>query len=142
MITNRKFTVAFSICFLLYLLPEIFASEAMLYITGGVIGGTIGELFKGVSETLNTIFVFVIWSILLIGLLILYFKVKYKSLKILILLLIAFFLYIVDNLLAFIPFSETLVQEKALIIKIVVVGLSISIKTLILSWTYYKGNKS
>jgi hypothetical protein len=142
MITNRKFTVAFSICFLLYLLPEIFASEAMLYITGGVIGGTIGEIFKGVAETLNTVLIFAIWSILLIGLIILYFKVQYKSLKLLILLLIAFFLYIVDNLLAIIPFSETQMQQKALIIKIVVVGLSISIKSLLLSWTYYKGNKS
>jgi hypothetical protein len=142
MITNRKFTVAFSICFLLYLLPEIFASEAMLYITGGVIGGTIGEIFKGVAETLNTVLIFAIWSILLIGLIILYFKVQYKSLKLLILLLIAFFLYIVDNLFAIIPFSETQIQQKALIIKIVVVGLSISIKSLLLSWTYYKGNKS
>lgn len=142
MITNRKYSVAFAISFLLYLLPEMFASNAMLYVSGGVIGGTIDELFKGVSETLRTIFVLVIWSMLLIGLLVSYFKVKYKRLKILMLLLIAFTLYIVDNLLAFIPFLETQEQEKALLIKYVVVGLSISTKCIILSWTYYKGNKS
>ncbi|MDB5232743.1 MAG: hypothetical protein JWN76_3548 [Chitinophagaceae bacterium] len=139
MITNRNTVLI--IFLLLYILPELFFENAMVYLSG-VIGGTISEIFRGSSERPSNVLVFVVWAILLIGLVLLFVRVQYKPVKYLILLLIAFFLYIVDNLLAVVPIFETQSKQSALIVKYVVMVLSILIKSAVLTWVYWKGNRS
>jgi hypothetical protein len=137
MITSRKFTVAFIICFLLYLLPEIFVNDALLFLSGGVIAGSISELLK----IENNFLVFSIW-IILIG--VLFFGVliaKIKWLKYLLLIVIAFALNIIDNIFAFIPIFDIQNKDLAIFISYIVMFIEILLKSLALSWIYYKGNK-
>lgn len=138
--TNR-FLLVLIVVFIVYLLPEIFFGNAMLYLSGGIIGGTISEVFKGVSEGFDTFLVFLVWAILLLGLVGLFFYLKYKPVKYLLLLLIAFFLYIIDNLFAFIPYSGTTDPQKVALISNIVIGFLVISKSLILSLIIYFDGK-
>ena len=135
MITNRKFTVAFAICFLLYLLPEIFANDAMLYITGGVIGGTIQEVFKYFDYKPSDYLVEVLWILILLYTIFIFYLTQNKPLKYFIILLIAFLLYVID----FIFFE---MFPYGICNYYLTGGVRILLKGLLLSLTYYKGNKS
>lgn len=141
MITNRKVTGALIIFLLIYILPELFFENAMLYLSGGVVGGTISEILRGSSGKPSNVLVFAIWAIVLVGLILLFVRLQYKPIKYLILLIIAFFLYIVDNLLGVVSIFETESQQSALIVKYVVIGLSILLKSTALTWLYWKGSK-
>ncbi len=141
MITNKKITVAFIVFFLIYTLPELFFENAMLYLSGGVIGGTISEILKSSSGRPSNVLVFAIWAIVLVGLVLLFFRLQYKPIKYLILLIIAFFLYIVDNLLGVVPIFEMQSEQSALIVKYVIMGLSILLKSTALTWLYFRENK-
>lgn len=137
MITNRKFIIAFLICFVLYLLPEMFVNDALLFLSGGVIAGSIGELLK----IENNVLIFTIW-IFLIGILVFsYLTIKLKWLKYLLLIAIAFTLNIIDNIFAFIPIFDMQNKDFAIFISYVVMFIEILIKSLLLSCIYYKGNK-
>lgn len=138
MITNRKYIVAFLICFVLYLLPEIFVNDALLYLSGGVIAGTISEFLK----IDNNIVIFSIWIILIIASSFFYLIVKLRWLKYILLILLAFMLNIIDNIFAFIPIFDLKNKDVAIIISYIVMFVEILLKSLVLSWIYYKGNKS
>lgn len=145
MITNRKFTVAFGICFLLYLLPEIFASDAMLYITGGIFGGTISQILKLLSFNSESNLTFIIWGVLLLTTIYGYIKVRNKVVKYLLLFFVGLLLYIIDFGLYSTISYDTEIKNRIILnssIKSTVFMLfSVFIKSLILSWAYYKGNK-
>lgn len=130
---SKKFLLILAVLTVLYLLPELFFENAMVYISGGIIGGTISELFKGVSEGVNTLLVFLIWAILLFCLVILFLRLRHNPLKYLVLLLVAFFLYIIDNTLAFISY------DIAANYYLVIYGLRILSKSLLLSVIVYYG---
>lgn len=136
MITNRKFIVAFIICFFLYLLPEIFVNDALLFLSGGVIAGSISELLK----IDNNVLVFSIWIILICVLVFGCLTIKLKWLKYLLLIIIAFSLNIIDNIFAFIPIFDIQNKELAIFISYVVMFIEILLKSLALSWIYYKEN--
>lgn len=138
MITNRKFTVAFIICFLLYLLPEIFVNDALLFLSGGVIAGSIGEFLK----IENNVLIFSIWIVLIGVLFFSYLTIKLKWLKYLLLIAIAFMLNIIDNIFAFIPIFDLQNKDLAIFISYVVMFIEIVLKSLALSWIYYKGFKN
>jgi len=137
MITNRKFIIAFLICFVLYLLPEIFVNGALLFLSGGVIAGSIGELLK----IENDVLIFSIWIVLISVLVFSYLIIKLKWLKYLLLIVIAFTLNIIDNIFAFIPIFDMQNKDLAIFISYVVMFIEMTLKSLALSWIYYKGNK-
>lgn len=137
MITNRKFIIAFLICFVLYLLPEVFVNDALLFLSGGVIAGSIGELLK----IENNVLIFSIWIVLIGVLVFSYLTIKLKWLKYLPLIAIAFTLNIIDNIFAFIPIFDIQNKDFAIFISYVVMFIEITLKSLALSWIYYKGNK-
>lgn len=137
MITNRKFIIAFLICFVLYLLPEIFVNDALLFLSGGVIAGSIGELLK----IENDVLIFSIWIVLISVLVFSYLIIKLKWLKYLLLIVIAFTLNIIDNIFAFIPIFDMQNKDFAIFISYVFMFIEMTLKSLALSWIYYKGNK-
>lgn len=137
MITNRKFIIAFLICFVLYLLPEIFVNGALLFLSGGVIAGSIGELLK----IENDVLIFSIWIVLISVLVFSYLIIKLKWLKYLLLIVIAFTLNIIDNIFAFIPIFDMQNKDFAIFISYVFMFIEMTLKSLALSWVYYKGNK-
>jgi len=137
MITNRKFIIAFLICFVLYLLPEIFVNGALLFLSGGVIAGSIGELLK----IENDVLIFSIWIVLISVLVFSYLIIKLKWLKYLLLIVIAFTLNIIDNIFAFIPIFDMQNKDFAIFISYVFMFIEMTLKSLALSWIYYKGNK-
>lgn len=133
---TRKFIFIFIASITIYIFPELFFENALLYLSGGIIGGTLSEIFKEASEGINTFLVFFIWIIFLLVLVVLFFRLRNKPIKYLILLLIAFFLYIIDNLLAFIPIYE---MESSVIAYRLYLSLSILLKSFILSLITYYG---
>lgn len=141
MITNKKDAVVFIVFLLIYTLPELFFDNAMLYLSGGVIGGTISENFKSSSGRPSNVLIFAIWAIVIVGLVLLFIILRYNPIKYLILLIIAFFLYIIDNLFALVPIFEMQSERSALIVKYVVIGLIILLKSTVMTWLYFRGNK-
>ena len=145
MITNRKFSIAFAICFLLYLLPEIFASEAMLYITGGIFAGTISHILKIFSFNSESNLTFLIWFILLIVAVYFYLKTKISIIRYSLLFTIGLLLYLIDFGLFSLVSYDSEIKNRIIINSVFksisFMLISVIIKSLFLSWVYYKGNK-
>jgi hypothetical protein len=141
MITNKKYIVAFIIIFLIYAIPEFFFENAMLYLSGGILGGTISEIIGRQSGTPHYVFVFAIWAILLSGVILFFIWLQYKPLKYLVLIVIAFLLYLIDNLFSILPIFETKSIQSALAIKYGVMCLLVLFKSIILTRLYCKGFK-
>lgn len=142
--TNRKFIVAFLISFLVYLLPEIVVSDAMLYITGGMFVASIDEVLKLFSVQ-NSNISFLLLAVILIGAIILFFQLKNKLFKYLFLFFIGLLLYIIDfGLHSFVSYDPEIKDRIILnsnIKAITFMLIGVLIKSLILSWIYYKGGK-
>lgn len=142
--TSRKFIVAFVISFLVYLLPEIVVNEAMLYITGGLFLAPINEILKIFSIQSSNIS-FLLWTFILIGTIILFFRLKNKAFKYFILFVIGLLLYIIDfgllSLVSYDPEMKDKIILNSNIKAITFMLIGVLIKSLILSWVYYKGNR-
>lgn len=134
MITNRKFALALAISFLVYLIPEVFFNEAMLYISGGVVGGTIQETLKYLNIKSSNYLVDFLWVLILIAVVFLFYRVQIKPLKYFTILLIAFLLYVIDFI-----FFEVFPNDIGNYY--FVSGIRILLKSLVLSWIYYKSIK-
>lgn len=142
--TSRKFIVAFVISFLVYFLPEIVVNEAMLYITGGLFLAPINEILKIFSIQSSNIS-FLLWTFILIGTIILFFRLKNKAFKYFILFVIGLLLYIIDfgllSLVSYDPEMKDKIILNSNIKAITFMLIGVLIKSLILSWVYYKGNR-
>lgn len=125
----------------LYLIPELLFKDAMLYIAGGSVGGTIYELFKGIGVKLPSSVIFVIWILLIIGLILLFFRIRNKPLKYFILVLIGLLLYVVDSILSGIPIYNLASTDFAIIIDNVLLIFIVFIKALILTSIIYFNDK-
>ena len=136
---NMRFSLILVISFLFYLLPEFLFRNTMLYLSGGIIGGTISEILKNVSDKSQTFITFLIWIIILIGFVFLFFRLNYKPVKYFLLILIVFFLYIIDNLVAIFPFGEPESFNNYALFSRLITGLLILVKSAILSLIIYKG---
>lgn len=139
---TSRFFIILIISLTIYTIPKIFFDDAMLYLSGGIIGGTISEAFKGSSENIKTFLVFLIWSILLISLSILFIRLKLKPIKYFVLLLVVFSLYIVDNLLAYIPVFDIIDLQKAILTNKLLAAFSIVFKSLVLAAIVHYGLNS
>lgn len=84
---------------LIYILPEVFFENAMLYITGGIIGGSILEILKrfGIEDKdfLGTF----IWLFFFVGVTLVFLKLKNRPLKYFTIVTIVFLSYVFDFML-------------------------------------------
>lgn len=127
---------------LLYLVPELLFRDAMLYIAGGSVGGTIYELFKSIGVRLPTSGIFTVWLLFIIAFILLFFRIRNKPLKYFVLVLIGLLLYLVDSVIAGIPVYNLENTDFATIIDNLLLILTVLIKALILtSIIYFDSNK-
>lgn len=141
---NRYFIITFVISFLVYLLPEIIVNEAMLYITGGLFLAPINEILKIFSIQNSNIF-FLLWAFILIGAIILFFRLKNKAFKYFILFVTGLLLYIIDfgllGLVSYDPEIKDRIILNSNIKATTFMLIGVLMKSLVLSWVYYKGSK-
>lgn len=104
--TSRFFLILI-VSLTIYVIPELLFDEAMLYISGGVIGGSILELFKFFNIELKDSLMILIWVFILVGIALIFWRVNNKIIKFFLIVVLAFFLYVFD----FIVF-ETMPTEK------------------------------
>lgn len=132
MITNRTL---FIIIVIVYFISDFFFNEAMLYIMGGTILGSLRELFNKKIDTLPSV---LIWIALLIGFIILFYRLRNKPLKFFILVVIAALLYVADFILyEMLPYDVTNLTTKY-----ITIALTILIKSLLLyAIVYYDKNQ-
>lgn len=83
---------------ILYFLPELFFDEAMLYISGGIIGGSILEVLKYFGIENKDFLGTLIWFFFLIGVTLVFLKLKNKPIKYLLVVVIVYLLYVFDFL--------------------------------------------
>lgn len=94
----RIFLLILTTSIILYFLPELFFDEAMFYISGGIIGGSILEILKYFGIENKYFLATLIWFFFLIGATLVFLKVKNKSIKYFIIVVIVFLLYVFDFL--------------------------------------------
>jgi hypothetical protein len=126
---NKPLIVLFAIALVAYLITDLFYNDAILYL----VGGALGVLLKPVG--LHKGF-YVVWLIILIGIVVLYQRSNIKVLKWLLLILIWIFLYLVD-----VALYEILPDITSSADTYLHIGLSVLIKSALLAWIYYRGNK-
>jgi uncharacterized membrane protein YjjP (DUF1212 family) len=95
-IFTKSFLFVLGVSLLVYLLPEIFFHNAMLYIIGGSVGGTLKEILSAFASKPNDSLVFLIWFVLLVGITVLYYRLQNKPLKYLTVFVVFGLLYVVD----------------------------------------------
>ncbi|NDP28847.1 MAG: hypothetical protein GZ087_15715 [Flavobacterium sp.] len=125
---NKKFVVVFSVCLLLYLVSDIFFNYAVFYLLGGLFGIT--------SKWLGFGGFYFIWLFFLIITVLLFYKLKSKVFKIIIITLLWALLYLVDAIL-----YEVMPDITSSLSSYFHIGLAILLKSLALSWIYNKGIK-
>jgi uncharacterized membrane protein YjjP (DUF1212 family) len=95
-IFTKSFLFVLGVSLLVYLLPEIFFHNAMLYIIGGSVGGTLKEILSAFASKPNDSLVFLIWFVLLVGITVIYYRLQNKPLKYLTVFVVFGLLYVVD----------------------------------------------
>lgn len=136
---KKIFLLILLVSFALYLLPEIFFENAMLYISGGIVGGTINEVLEIFTKSPSDILIFFIWIVLLAGVVFLFFRLQNKLLRYFLIAIVVLLLYVIDNILAFIPIYEMSDIKQAVFVDRLVVLFSILSKSLLLSVIVYYG---
>ena len=127
MITNRTL---FILIVIVYFVADFFFNEAMLYIMGGAILCSLHELFNKKIAILPYV---LIWIALLIGFIILFYRLRNKPLKFFILVIIAALLYVAD----FILYDMLPYDVANLTTKYITIALTILIKNLFLYLIIY-----
>lgn len=127
MITNR---LLFILIVIVYFVSDFFFNEAMLYLMGGAIFGSLHELFNKKIAILPSI---LIWIALLIGFIVLFYRLRNRPLKLFILVIIAALLYVADFILyELLPYDVVNALTKYLTI-----ALTVLIKSLLLYLIIY-----
>lgn len=114
-----------------YFIPEIFYADAMLYISGGIIGGTILSAFNFFGINLKDSYLLLVWLVFLLLIVLLFFKVNKKWIRYFLIAIIALLLYVFD----FIFLESSPDNFNYLLLKVV----SILIKSALLSGIVYYG---
>lgn len=108
MVVGKDFFRYTVVAAFIYLIADLFLDQFMLYLTGGIIGGTIKEIGKLLNISFTHWWIIIIWVLFLIGLVFMYQKVKHRILDYTLLLIIAFFLYLIDFMVyKFLPYDIT-----------------------------------
>jgi len=134
MITKRFLSIL-GASLAVYFISDYFFEDSMLYIMGGAIGGTIYEISKDLGTSLAPYLINLIWIVLLIGVVVLFFRLRNKPLKYLTLVVIAGLLYVVD----FLFFSITDIEITDIATRYLSIGIRVLLKSLILTLIVYYG---
>lgn len=86
---NKPLIVLFAISMISYLMADLFFNDAILYL----VGGALGSLLKPVGLQKGF---YMVWLIILVGIVVLYQKINISVLKWLLLILTWILLYLVD----------------------------------------------
>jgi len=133
---TKKFLLIFFVSVVVYFVLDYVFNNAMLYIVGGIVGGSIGEALSAIGIKSGIVLVCLVWGALLTGLIILFYRLSSKVWKYILIILVAVFLYVIDMCFANIPYSDT---ENVVLISNIVIGFLILVKSLALSWIIYTG---
>lgn len=127
---NRPLIVVFCIGMIGYLIADLFFNDGFLYLVGGILGSSLNAigLQKGFC---------LVWLLILISIVSLYQKINIEVLKWLLLILIWILLYWIDVILYYV--LPDIASSTATYLHI---GLSVLIKSGLLSWVYYRANKN
>jgi len=127
---TKRFLFVLGASFTLFLLPELFFHNAMLYIVGGMIGGVLQKVLGGVFEAQQVdSFFFPVWLILLAGTVFLYYRLQNRTVKYLNIILVFGLLYVVDFMVYEILPNNLKPQ--------LITGISVFVKSLVLSLIIY-----
>lgn len=135
----RRFLPIFLVSVIVYFVLDYVFSNAMLYIMGGIVGGSIGEVLKAIGINAEIVIICLVWIVLLIGLIVLFYRSSNNVLKYILIAPIAAFLYVIDMCFANILYSDMADTENVIVISSIVIGFLILLKSLILSWVIYTG---
>lgn len=138
MMTNR-FLVILITSFLGYFVLDFVFSNAMLYIMGGIVGGTIIESFEVIGITPGMPLIGLVWMTLLIGLVLLFYGLGNNILKYFTAVLIGVLLYVIDMFFMNISYPNTIGMESITASSDIVIGFLILLKSVILSLVIYTG---
>jgi len=135
MITSRTLFISI---ISVYFISDFFFTDAMLYITGGVIGGTIEDIFKSFGKKTGYYQSLLVWVGLLTMMILLLYRLRNKLLKFFILLLIAALLYVVDFVrMELLPINVHTITARYFVIAISVLSKSCLLYLII----YYDRNQ-
>ena len=106
---------------------------------GGIVGGTILEVFKIVGIKAGTFLIGLVWALLLIGVVVLFYRTSNVFLKYFLVILIIGLLYVIDMSVANMPYLYTVEIKNITVISNLVIGFLILFKSVILSLIIYTG---
>ena len=120
----------FIISFLIYITLQSIDNQMMLYFAAAFYFGIIQHLQELFIK--NILITFLLSAIILISFVAIYFRINNKIYKFVIIVLLAYLLYIIDIVHLFLKYPYNTFSEYALI----------TIKSFLLSLIYFKGNKN
>ena len=120
----------FIISFLIYITLQSIDNQMMLYFAAAFYFGIIQHLQELFIK--NILITFLLSAIILISFVAIYFRINNKIYKFVIIVLLAYLLYIIDIVHLFLKYSYNTFSKYALI----------TIKSFLLSLIYFKGNKN
>lgn len=127
--------VTFITTLVIYFVLDYVLKNVMLYL---VSGGILGSLYELSNHKIGITLSFIIWALILVSFIALLFQVRNEIARYFLVVLIGALLYIIDALVAGIPY-DALGTGNVLLISNIVIGLLILSKSLILSWIIYTG---
>jgi len=129
MIINRKVSITLLICFIGYLISDTFFNDVILHLIGGLFGTVSNQIGLGNGF-------YFIWFVVLLGFVVLFYKIQVKLLKVALIISLWLLLYLIDALL-----YEIMPDITSKLLRYSHIGLSVLLKSLALGWIHYYGNK-
>jgi TRAP-type uncharacterized transport system fused permease subunit len=105
--TTKKFTITLAVSLAVYFISDYFFTDSVLYLLGGAIWGTLENISLG--------FGIAIGIVLLVGSVVLYFRLRNRPLKYFALFVIAALLYILDFILLELVSFDPDIQGKIIL---------------------------
>ena len=131
---KKKFLITFGTSFVAYFILDFMFNNMMLYIMGGIILGTLHEISDGnVGIPLSIL----VWALILSGFITLFYRLRNKLLKYATTIIVGVLLYIVDIVVAGIPYSDGVDIEKIILLNNIIIGALVLSKSLLLSLIVY-----
>ena len=136
---SNKFLIIFVTTFVVYFVLDFVFNNVMLYVVGGIVVGSIEEVFNAIGIKAGMALINLIWAALLIGIVILFYRLNSNIWKYILVVFIAVLLYIIDVLVAIIPYDYMPDTKNIIAISNIIIGVLVLLKSVILSWIIFKG---
>ncbi len=131
--------VIFAVSFAGYFILDYVFSHVMLYLVGGIVGGSIYEVFQAIGIKAGNPLIGLVWGVMLIGIILLFYRSRSHVLKYLLVVLIAILLYVVDLFVSDILYSYMPDTPNLSMIDIILVVFFVLFKSMMLSLMIYTG---